>query len=136
MVVKRILVPVDGSEQAMKAVEVALSMAEDFETEMIQALFVVNTALYSEPALSFVELLTDEVQEVGEEMMAELKAEAEERGISLETDVVHGKPKKSIVQQAESIDADLIVIGRIGAEPSGAVRKYVADNASCNVLVV
>src|SRR6056297_724562 len=111
MVVKRILVPVDGSEQAIKAVEVALNMAQDFETEEILALFVVNTSLYSEPALGFVELLTDAVQEVGEDMLADVQDKAEKLGIELKTDVVHGKPKKSIVERAKSIDADLIVIG-------------------------
>ena len=139
MAVDKILVPIDGSEQAQKAVEVALNMGKEFGSDEVHALFVVDTALYSEPALSFMELITDEVQEAADDLMEQKRADAAELGIELLTDVVHGPPKETIVEQAESIGADLIVIGQVGEASRyrhGPVCKYVAKHAPCNVLVV
>ena len=75
MSVDTILVPTDGSEQAEKAVEVAVNMAREFDSEVVHALFVVDSSIYAEPALSFTEILTDEVQERADELLADLRAE-------------------------------------------------------------
>ena len=139
MNVDRILVPTDGSEQARKAMEVALTMADQFDSESIHALFVVDSALYSEPALSFTELLTDDVQAAADELMDDFRGRADALGVTIETDVAHGRPKTAIVDRAEELGSDLIVIGSRSDEfESGEspLCKYVARNASCNVLVV
>jgi nucleotide-binding universal stress UspA family protein len=139
MSVDTILVPTDGSEQAEKAVEVAVNMAREFDSEVVHALFVVDSSIYAEPALSFTEILTDEVQERADELLADLRAEAEADGVRFVTDVIHGSPKETIVRQAESIGADLVVIGERGDEyrsRRGPVCQYVAKHAPCNVLVV
>lgn len=139
MNVNRILVPTDGGEQARKAMEVALTMADQFGSESIHALFVVDASLYAEPALSFTELLTDDVQAAADDLMDDFRAQADALGVAIETDVAHGRPKTTIVDRADEIGADLIVIGSRSDEfESGEspICKYVARNAGCNVLVV
>ena len=139
MAIETVLVPVDGSPQSDKAVEVALEMARQFESDTIHALFVVDSSIYDQPALSITELVTDEIQAAGEDHLAAIRSEAEEHGIRMETDVVHGSPKETIVDRAAEIGADLIVIGVRGEEYQrrrGSVCQYVTKHASCNVLVV
>lgn len=139
MNVDRILVPTDGGEQASKAMEVALTMAEQFDSDVIHALFVVDASLYSEPALSFTELLTDDVQAAADDLLNEFRDVAETMGVRIETQVAHGRPKTTIVERAKEVEADLIVIGARGDEfetGEGPICRYVARNAHCNVLVV
>ncbi len=139
MSVDTILVPTDGGVQATKAIEVALNMAAEFESNVIHALFVVDSSIYSEPALSFTELLTDEVQSAAEEMLTEFRTEADSLGVTLETTVAHGTPKETIIEQATALDADLIVIGSRSderLEGEGSLCRHIASHAPCNVLVV
>lgn len=136
MAVETLLVPVDGSEQSEKALEVALNMAREFDSDVINVLYVVDTSLYGEPALSAVEVVTDNVQTVGEQLVEDIRDRATALGIELETDVHHGRPKEEIVSGAEANDADLVVIGQTGDDAWGPICKHVVKNCPCNVLVV
>ena len=63
------------------------------------------------------------------------------RGVGHETHVVHGKPAAAILETAEQLDADLIVVGSRGLGRAarfvrGSVSTRVATNASTSVLIV
>lgn len=135
-----ILVGTDGSAPANRAIVQALEEAER-SGATLHAIFVVDTALFDEPAFSSAELATDEAEDWGREQLQEVV----ERGENLDIDVVtrccHGNPHEEIIEYADSIDADLIVLGYQGQSHSksdtiGSVTERVVRNAGRRVLVV
>lgn len=135
-----ILVATDGSASANRAVTHALEQAEQHGSEL-HAVYVVDTEKYSEPALSSVELQTIEIEDWGSEHLESIKERGESLGIDVETRCCHGKPYKEIVNYADQIDADFVVLGYQGHSHSntdqiGSVTDRVVQNAGRPVFVV
>ncbi len=133
-----ILVPTDGSEHAEEAVEVAFRLAEE-QGATVHTLFVVDTLLYGEPALSSVELFVDEIGDRGSDLLSELVGRGNERGIDVVREVRHGDPHDVIVEYADEIDADLVVMGYQGQshrKHRGTVVEHVLEESDRHVLVI
>lgn len=133
-----ILVPTDGSERAEEAVEVAFRLAEE-QDAAVHSLFVVDTFLYGEPALSSVELFIDEIEDQGWDLLSEVVGRGSERGLDIVREIRHGEPHEVIVEYADEIDADLIVMGYQGQthrKHRGTVVEHVLEATDRHVLVI
>jgi nucleotide-binding universal stress UspA family protein len=136
----RILVAVDGSAPANRAVTHALEQAEQAGAEL-HAIFVVDTSRFSEPALSSMEAETTAVEEWGTEQLEEVRERGEPLGVDVVTRCCHGKPYQEIIEYADSVDADLVVLGYQGQDHSqsdtiGSVTDRVVQNVGRPVMVV
>jgi nucleotide-binding universal stress UspA family protein len=134
-----VLVATDGSVDANRAVTHALEQAEQHDSAL-HAIYVVDTDRYHEPALSSVELETTEIEAWGNQQLAEVKERAEPLGIDVTTRSCHGKPSVEIINYADDIDADLVVLGYHGhsheiTENIGSVTDRVVQNAGRPVLI-
>lgn len=105
-----ILVPTDGSDAANRAVEHAIELAEQFDSNL-HALYVVDTNRYGEPALSSAEIVLHDLEEDGNVLVQRIADRADNLGITTETRVCHGAPHEEIVSYADEIDAELITMG-------------------------
>jgi nucleotide-binding universal stress UspA family protein len=136
----RILVATDGSSSASRAITHALEQAERSEAEL-HAIYVVDTDSYAEPALSSTELETNEAEAWGNEQLTSVEERAESLGIDVETRCCHGKPYVEIINYADQIDADMLVLGYQGhshteTDQIGSVTDRVVQNAGRPVFVV
>jgi nucleotide-binding universal stress UspA family protein len=134
----RILVPTDGSEPADRAVEHALELAEQYGTT-VHVLHVVDTARYGEPSLSSAEIVLNELEERGQELLEEVADRADDRGIPVETELRHGRPHLVITDYADEVETDLIVLGYQGQTHAmeghiGSVAERVVRTAGRPVL--
>lgn len=133
-----ILVATDGSPSANRAVTHAIEQAEQHGAAL-HAVYVVDTEKYSEPALSSAELQTIEVEDWGNEQLEEIEERAASVDVDVSTRCCHGKPYKEIVNFADQIDADFIVLGYQGhshTDQIGSVTDRVVQNAGRPVFVV
>ncbi|MFC6732708.1 MULTISPECIES: universal stress protein [unclassified Haladaptatus] len=135
---KTILVPTDGSEPAARAVEQGLELAAQNDSTL-HTMFVVDTRRYGDPALSSIELIMTQMEDIGTELIADVERQATDSGLSVVTRVCHGVPHEEIVDYAAEIDADLIVLGshgRTGSNriPIGSVAERVVRSADRPVL--
>lgn len=128
---RRILVPVDGSEHALRAVELAAELAHRFDSEVV-----LLTVVSVPQALVMVAGLGDSVVEeyvesVGREALASslhLLADAE---IGAETKVEVGVAAEVIVRQAEETGAEVVVMGKRGlGELKGLLLGSVSDRVT------
>lgn len=133
-----ILVPTDGSERADEAVEVAFRVAKEYGAD-VHALFVVDTSIYGEPALSSVEMFLDDLAGAGDDLLHELVGRGTEHGLNVERAVRHGDPHEAILAYADEVDADLIVMGYQGHSHRahrGSVVDRVLAGTDRHVLVI
>lgn len=135
-----ILVGIDGSAPANRAVVQALEEGERSDAT-VHAIFVVDTGVFDEPALSSAELSTDELEDWGHDQLDEVVERGENLSVEVVTRICHGTPYEEIIEYADSIDADLIVLGYQGqshkkSDHIGSVTDRVVRNAGRRVLVV
>lgn len=121
-----VLVGTDGSDPANRAVEHALSIADQYDA-VVHAIAVVDTGRYGEPALSSTELVLEELEDRSRDLLGDIADRGDNRGVEVVTRTCHGNPHAEIVGYADEVDADLTVIGASGLSQTGHHIGSVAD---------
>lgn len=121
----KILVPVDGSEQSQRAVDMAAEVAHKYSAQVI-ALCVYRHHSPLESSLSMVrsqqksETPDQALKAYASELAAAAKAQLVDAGIeNAEAFAKRGQPARAIVEFAEQRECDLIVLGARGNGDSG-----------------
>ena len=170
--ISKILVPVDGSVQSVKAVELASDLASKYDAEVIllhvllrghmsdglkRALDIEiakpmkkpdNLVVMPQEILARVDrkgevqLSVDELQLVGEYVLSRVTEVCKSSGLSKITKrVEEGNPAKVIVEVADEIEPDMIVMGSRGLSNLqgiliGSVSHKVSQLAKCTCVTV
>ena len=123
---KNILVPTDFSDNANKALDVALALAKRFNAQ----LHLIHTYHTSTPAGHMANVNRVIKEDRDKEMaafLAEVKATAPE-DVVIEGVCRHGYPIETIEREIERVSADLLVMGTLGA--SNVAKKVWGSTAS------
>ena len=135
---KNILVPVDGSEGADRAIEKAVMLAQTCGAKL-NFLYVANiNQLAINAVLS--DAILDSVTKAGN-VILDRALEMVPAGIAKESFSDTGSPAVVVLDFAETNDIDLIVMGSRGLGVVkgvllGSVSQYVVEQSKCPVLVV
>lgn len=133
--IETILVPVDGSEQADKAVDFAVDMAAKFASKLL-LLCVYRHHSMLEASLSMVRSAEPEHPDKGlsdyaKDIVAAAKKRAQERGAKdVSGFVKRGQPARTIVAFAREHGVDTIVMGARG---TGDVESFLLGSVSHKV---
>lgn len=146
LAVDTVLVPVDGSDESVEAVEYATGVADQYGAS-VHAMYVLGEDLVRGIETGAVD--EDEVLSETEAFMDTVRDLAEEYGVTLSTSNAYGfsttrktqHPGSAILDTAEDVDADFLVIPRepLSGEPGEVLEKaaeYVLLYASQPVLSV
>jgi nucleotide-binding universal stress UspA family protein len=145
---KTIVVGTDGSERAARAVEAAADLAQTLGATLhvVQVYKGVDEAMASAMASGMVTVprdLSDVAQAESDavnESLERLATALRDRGIAVETHAVSGSAAPMILDTADAVDADLIVVGNRGMTGArrilGSVPNTLAHHAECAVLIV
>lgn len=142
---QKILVPLDGSELAEKALPYAREIAHRFDAELILLVVVTLPRAVAVGPEMHVPLgwstLKDYENEQAELFLEEKKQELEEAGQRVQTVLRGGAAEDGIVDYAEDEDVDLVVMsshGRSGLSRwiFGSVTQKVLQGCAVPVLVV
>jgi nucleotide-binding universal stress UspA family protein len=128
----KILIGTDGSASAHEAVEFGLDLAAEQDARA----FIVHVAPLVDvmPYANFgyvAPTLPHEFDEHDRELLQEAVELAAEKGVEVETTLLKGRPADEIVAFADSIDADLIVVGSRG---HGTITSALIGSVSRGVL--
>lgn len=145
---KRILVPIDGSAHAFKALGFASEVAAKFGAEML-LLHVVSSRELPETVRQFaqaehIEGPPEYVYEkvIAENILQKAKEQAREQGVeSVRTRIAEGDAAHMIVELARREHADAIIMGTRGLSDLrgmmvGSVAHKVCHLAGCTVITV
>ncbi len=145
---ERILVAVDGSDHAERAVDFAVELTKCFDVPLTVLNVVSTTSPVPMVMGTYAELeqiwlnARGALEEAGRELVEAAKARAEEAGAAdVDTRVEVGSPARTITDVAAEIGADVIVMGRRGLGDLkglllGSVSHKVAQVADATVITV
>jgi nucleotide-binding universal stress UspA family protein len=147
----KILIPVDGSINSMKAIDYAVDLADKYKSELL-ALHV----LYSQSGFAFhketvagtitsssLNDLNLEAKQEAEKWFEEINKRAAERNVQIKTEVVFTVISivEGILTYAEKENINLIIIGSKGKSGwkkliVGSVASGISTYAHCPILIV
>lgn len=135
---RNILVGYDGSAASERAVDVAISLAQCIDAEIL----VLAVARPPEPAtIVEVDAVLDNAKEHFEEGFSKVRERAKSADVHLQTMIEVGHPAEHLIHQAEINHAELIIVGRRGTSLFeklilGSVSERVLRYAHCPVMVM
>ena len=144
-----IVLATDGTQQSDAAIEITKTLKLD-DGDQIRVISVVDMALplsidiYAgyQPSTEEIEsAVVKNAQTVLESTGSKLKDIFTHKNVSIITELLHGSPESRIVEKAEELHADLIIVGSHGYNRwerllLGSVSDSVIHHAPCSVLVV
>jgi len=139
--IKKILVPVDGSENSDMAVDQAIDLAKKYSAELhLIHVVPVTTALITGPEALAIDV-SKQLESSGERILSTAQGRVESMGLEAVTRLEHGQPADRIIQIAKDEKFDLIVVGSRGLGSIarfflGSVSDKVSHHATCAVLIV
>jgi nucleotide-binding universal stress UspA family protein len=151
---QKILVPIDGSDHSLKALDAAVQIAKQFDgkiTLMHVYSVVITPVVTPEPSTltSGVPILTsmevsklaDAARQAGNRVLSDGKDRAKSEGVEAETILAEGHAVQEIIRTSKEGGFDLIVIGARGVSHLreillGSVSDAIMHHVTCPVLVV
>jgi nucleotide-binding universal stress UspA family protein len=131
-----VLLATDASERSRRAEDRAIEIATERDADL-RVLCVVDRRVVTEPGLSAAEAVTIEAEDRGHECIRALCQRAREAGIEAAGETRHGVPHELVLDYADEIDADVIVVGEHGdhAGHLGGVGRRVLAESDREVVV-
>ncbi len=139
----KILVPVDGSSDAKKALEFAIGLAKSCGST-ITVMYVVPRRVYvaaQEAGFVTIPTLMHDMEALGKNVLEEGEKLAHAAEVNSDKTLVHGLPAEEILKKSVAGKYDMIVIGSRGRTAAkafllGSVSDRVSHHAKCPVLIV
>jgi len=138
---KEILVPVDGSDQARKAIDFAANLAKQNDAT-IHLLHVYKLPIIPEGMGEYVISDRIELQALGDQIISVAQDEVRKKGGQhIEATVMEGDPAERIIAYAKDHDVDMIVMGSRGLGSFkglllGSVSNKVSHRADRTCVIV
>ncbi|MFZ5643744.1 MAG: universal stress protein [Bacillota bacterium] len=144
---RKVLIPIDGSEGSIKALEYCIKMLEDEVPEKVVLFHSVSypsqLESYSGKMRGTMNKVKEQLEEHGQRLLKEAKdlIEGKNNNVSVDTKLSWGDPKYEIVEEADGGNYDLLIIGSRGLSGIksfllGSVGSHVAQNVKCTVILV
>ena len=141
-----ILVPVDGSENAKKALSVACQLANQADATLHilhipEELSHETTLVWGIGAIA-IEASRQERDDIGKQVVEKAAQAARDKGVTkIETTIGRGDPARTIVSEAKTRGVEAIIMGSRGLSDLrglvvGSVSHKVSHAAECTVITV
>lgn len=135
-----LMIALDGSEESLEAVRLAINLIHGGLKADVALVQVQEPASLLQLATRDADDIAAAAVEAGEHLMADGMALLDAQGIGYTTEVVLGEPATMLIDMAEELDADWVLIGArgVGAVESvlvGSVSKAVISRCTRPVLV-
>jgi nucleotide-binding universal stress UspA family protein len=151
---EKILVPLDGSEHSLKALEIAVQVAKKFNAKItlihvysigVRPIVMPEPTTLTPPSVPIMHpadfsKVVEATRKAGARILTEGEKRVKTEGVQVETLLTEGHTVQEILKTAKDGKFDLIVIGARGISKIreiilGSVSDGVIRNAPCPVLV-
>lgn len=147
MIIRKILVPYDGSSLSKKALELAKDIARNFNADLtlfmvISVYYPISDSLFSGVSAASYRQLLKNLREEGEKKVGKITEQCREQGVKANYKIVNDDASHAIIKEAKRAGTDLIIMGsrRMTGISSikrlGSTARYVSEHATCPVTIV
>ena len=135
--IKKILVPLDASENSLRSLDYAVDLAQKYNAEITGLNVIPNMPEMFRDAPPY----SEKAQKDAGNMMTEAKKRTSEKNVKFQDKIVRGSAGKELVKFAEENNFDLIIIGSrgIGSVKEaflGSVSNYISHKSNVPALIV
>jgi nucleotide-binding universal stress UspA family protein len=128
---KTIMIPTDGSKFASKAEDIAISIAQKFESKIIAVYIIDEKLLYP----------FDVLEEEGKSILTKVIEKGKKKGIKIDQVMIVGDPAHDMPKIVNRLNADIVIIGthgKTGLEKLllGSVAENTLNSVKVPVLLV
>jgi nucleotide-binding universal stress UspA family protein len=144
-VYKNILIVLDESQAAERALDRAIAMAEIEKGDLFVVVVNEGVPLFASivwgVSRDFAKILEEDQRNLSRRLLDDAKKQAQSHSIRLHSALAEGKPANSILEAVHQVHADLLVFGinhhlAFGRVIFGSTAIELARQASCDVLGV
>ncbi len=147
MIIRKILVPFEGSTLSKKALELAKDIARNFNAELtllmvIPIYYPIGDSLFSGTSAMNYRQLIKVLEDEGEKKISKVTEKCREEGVKASYKIVNDDVSYAIIKEAKRARTDLIIMGsrRLTGISSikrlGSTARYVSEHAPCPVTIV
>jgi len=135
--IKKILVPTDGSKTAVKSVGYAIDLAKQTDSTLIllsvtdKSMFLTKSVPAEATKLDIIEPVEDYLRQTAEAYLGEAEGLCKRRGVKSKGVIRSGHPVEEILKEAEKSKVDLIVMGSHG---KSAIKAAVLGSVTFGVI--
>lgn len=144
--IRKVLVPYDGSSLSKKALELAKDIARNFNADLalfmvIPAYYQINYSTFSVSPKDYKRMI-NVLKEQAEMKIGSVTQRCREEGVKASYKVVSGDVSDAIIKEAKRTGTDLIIMGsrRMTGVSSikrlGSTARYVSEHATSPVTIV
>lgn len=119
-----IMVPTDGSKCSLKAEDVAISIAKNFNGKLVAVHIIDEKLIYP----------FDVLEEEGNKILEEAARKGKEEGLDVEQVLIVGSPTHDMKKIVEKTGADMVVIGTHGK--TGLTKLIMGSVAESTIKTV
>lgn len=144
--VKKVLVPIDGSDVSKKAAEKAVEIAKKYGSDITFVTVATTPDMFKYGDYRYkIDYNYDSIMENNKKMQAEMLDNVISglniEGVNFEKEIVAGEPSDEILRIANSCEYDYIVMGRRGYSKVtrffvGSVTQRVIAESPCAAVIV
>ena len=139
--IKKILIPVDGSDYSVRAAEYGITIAKMLGAQVMVVYVIDDVAVEQVSKLSERENTEGELKQDGQRYINYVLGLAEKENVKAASLLAKGRPFEQIVHLAKGLGIELIVMGTYGHRGAdriliGSVAERVIEYSPCPVLVV
>jgi nucleotide-binding universal stress UspA family protein len=147
VIIKKILVPYDGSPLSKKALELAKDIARNFTADLslfmvIPVYYPISDSVFSGAAVVNYQQIIKELKKEGEKEISKTTEKCREEGVKASYKIVNDDVSSAILKEAKKSKVDMIIMGSrrltgISAiKRLGSTARYVSEHAQCPVTIV
>lgn len=138
---KTILVPTDASEPARRALKIALELAKEFGARIVLLHVVFTPEAMGYTLSSGISVPQEEISIYGREALTAALDGIDTGKVPIEKKQKPGHPGLAILEEIESGNIDLVVMGnrgygQIAGVLLGSVSQRILNKAECPVMIV
>lgn len=147
MMIKKIIIPFDGSTLSKKALDLGKDIARNFNADLMLFMVVpgyypISDSIFSGVSAVNYRQMLRALQDEGGKKLARLTEKCREEGVKADYKIVSDDVSQAIIKEAKKGRADLIIMGsrRMTGMSSlkrlGSTARYVSEHAPCPVTIV
>lgn len=147
MMIKKILVPYDGSSLSKKALDLAKDISRNFNADLtlfmaIPVYYPISDSMFSGVASVNYQRLAKTLQVEGEKKLSKVTEKCREQGVKASYKIVNDDASHAIIKESKRMRSDIIIMGSrrmtgiASIKRLGSTARFVSEHATCPVTIV